>query len=96
MGVVYTAEPERPVRRRIALKIIKLGLDTRQAIARPEPASWPGTRLRLSKPKPIAIGSPPSTNSNIGCNANRTIRFCGTGSLAPKPRWPNNLNKKAP
>ena len=34
MGVVYMAEQERPVRRRVALKIIKLGMDTEQVIAR--------------------------------------------------------------
>jgi serine/threonine protein kinase/WD40 repeat protein len=34
MGVVYMAEQEEPVRRRIALKIIKLGMDTRQVVAR--------------------------------------------------------------
>lgn len=34
MGVVYMAEQEEPVRRRVALKIIKLGLDTRQVVAR--------------------------------------------------------------
>jgi len=33
-GVVYMAEQEVPVRRRVALKIIKLGMDTRQVIAR--------------------------------------------------------------
>ncbi len=33
-GVVYLAEQERPVRRRVALKIIKLGMDTRQVVAR--------------------------------------------------------------
>src|SRR5712664_2004629 len=33
-GVVYMAEQEEPVRRRIALKIIKLGMDTKQVIAR--------------------------------------------------------------
>src|SRR5216110_1184863 len=33
-GIVYMAEQEEPVRRRVALKIIKLGLDTRQVIAR--------------------------------------------------------------
>ncbi|HON91474.1 MAG TPA: protein kinase [Sedimentisphaerales bacterium] len=34
MAVVYMAEQERPIRRRVALKIIKLGMDTRQVIAR--------------------------------------------------------------
>jgi eukaryotic-like serine/threonine-protein kinase len=33
-GVVYVAEQTEPVRRRVALKIIKLGMDTREVIAR--------------------------------------------------------------
>jgi serine/threonine protein kinase len=33
-GTVYMAEQEEPVRRRVALKIIKLGMDTRQVVAR--------------------------------------------------------------
>ena len=33
-GVVYMAEQEEPVRRKVALKIIKLGMDTKQVIAR--------------------------------------------------------------
>lgn len=33
-GVVYMAEQTEPVKRRVALKIIKLGMDTRQVIAR--------------------------------------------------------------
>ena len=33
-GVVYRAEQERPVRRQVALKIIKLGMDTRAVVAR--------------------------------------------------------------
>jgi hypothetical protein len=33
-GVVYMAEQEEPVRRRVALKIIKLGLETKSVIAR--------------------------------------------------------------
>jgi WD40 repeat protein/serine/threonine protein kinase len=33
-GVVYMAEQEEPVRRRVALKVIKLGMDTRNVIAR--------------------------------------------------------------
>ena len=34
MGVVYLAEQTKPVRRRVALKLIKLGMDTKQFIAR--------------------------------------------------------------
>ncbi|HEX5136535.1 MAG TPA: serine/threonine-protein kinase [Planctomycetota bacterium] len=33
-GVVWMAEQERPVRRKVALKIIKLGMDTKQVVAR--------------------------------------------------------------
>ena len=33
-GVVYVAEQQEPVRRRVALKIIKLGMDTKSVIAR--------------------------------------------------------------
>ena len=34
MGEVYLAEQERPLRRRVALKVIKFGMDTEQVIAR--------------------------------------------------------------
>jgi serine/threonine protein kinase len=33
-GVVYMAEQEEPIRRKVALKVIKLGMDTKQVIAR--------------------------------------------------------------
>src|SRR5208283_5367328 len=33
-GVVYMAEQEEPVRRKIALKLIKLGMDTKSVIGR--------------------------------------------------------------
>src|SRR6059058_5852889 len=34
MGVVYKAEQREPVRRIVALKVIKLGMDTREVVAR--------------------------------------------------------------
>jgi len=34
MGVVYEAEQDQPVRRTVAIKLIKLGMDTRQVVAR--------------------------------------------------------------
>ena len=34
MGVVYMAEQTEPIRRKVALKVLKAGLDTRQVIAR--------------------------------------------------------------
>src|SRR5438128_5755377 len=33
-GIVYMAEQAEPVRRRVALKVIKLGMDTKQVVAR--------------------------------------------------------------
>jgi serine/threonine protein kinase len=33
-GVVYVAEQTEPVRRRVALKVIKLGMDSKQVVAR--------------------------------------------------------------
>src|SRR5207237_1432918 len=33
-GVVWMAEQQEPVRRRVALKVIKLGMDTKEVIAR--------------------------------------------------------------
>jgi non-specific serine/threonine protein kinase/serine/threonine-protein kinase len=34
MGAVYEAEQEQPVRRRVAVKLIKIGMDTREVVAR--------------------------------------------------------------
>ena len=34
MGIVYLAEQREPIRRRVALKVIKLGMDTKEVIAR--------------------------------------------------------------
>jgi len=34
MGLVYEAEQQQPVRRKVALKVIKLGMDTEQVVAR--------------------------------------------------------------
>ncbi|HRI13823.1 MAG TPA: serine/threonine protein kinase, partial [Verrucomicrobiota bacterium] len=34
MGVVYMAEQREPITRKVALKVIKLGMDTRQVVAR--------------------------------------------------------------
>jgi serine/threonine protein kinase len=34
MGIVYEAEQTEPVRRRVALKVMKLGMDTKEVVAR--------------------------------------------------------------
>src|SRR5262245_11653891 len=43
-GVVYMAEQEEPVRRRVALKVIRPGMDTKSVIARFE-AEWQALAL---------------------------------------------------
>lgn len=43
-GTVFMAEQEQPVRRRVALKVIKRGMDTKSVVARP-----PSTAYRLQK-----------------------------------------------
>ena len=39
-GTVYMAEQTEPVQRKVALKIIKAGMDTREVIARFEAERW--------------------------------------------------------
>ena len=64
-GVVYVAEQKEPVKRRVALKIIKLGMDTRQVVARFEaerqalamrgpsaPAAWARSFAPVQRPMP--------------------------------------------
>ena len=34
MGVVYLAEQEHPIHRKVALKVVKVGMDTREVVAR--------------------------------------------------------------
>jgi len=50
MGVVFLAEQEEPVRRQVALKIIKPGMDTRQVIARFE-----AERQALARGRPTSV-----------------------------------------
>ena len=42
-GTVYMAEQEKPVRRRVALKVIKLGMDTKRSLpgSKPSARRWP-------------------------------------------------------
>jgi hypothetical protein len=41
MGVVYMAEQTSPVTRRVALKVIKPGMDTKEAVAASRPSGRP-------------------------------------------------------
>src|ERR1043166_610739 len=60
-GTVYMAEQKEPVRRRVALKVIKLGMDTKAVIARFEAerqADRKSTRLNSS---PVSDSRMPSS-----------------------------------
>jgi hypothetical protein len=82
-GVVYMAEQSEPVRRRVALKVIKLGMDTKQVIARFE-----------AERQALAMMDHPGIMSfaNAGFRANREVikptkilffplRLLGNGAL---------------
>jgi hypothetical protein len=74
-GVVYMAEQEEPVRRRVALKIIKLGMDTKEVIARFEAERQALALMSLAEAqmnslphderKPLVSGSPASYDDLI-------------------------------
>jgi len=55
-GVVYMAEQEEPVRRRVALKVIKLGMDTKQVIG-PPIAIFTGERCHRAALTRSGVGS---------------------------------------
>jgi eukaryotic-like serine/threonine-protein kinase len=53
-GVVYVAEQTEPVRRRVTLKVIKLGMDTKQVVARFE--AEPSARGKVVATEGLANG----------------------------------------
>src|SRR5438067_637462 len=60
-GVVYMAEQTEPVRRRVALKVIKLGMDTKQVIARFE-----------AERQALALMEHPNNSNTLDTGANKT------------------------
>ncbi len=90
MGVVYMAEQERPVRRKVALKIIKPGMDTGQVVARFE-----------AERQALALMDHPNIASVLDAGATRTGRpffvmelvkgipiteYCDQAQLTPRER----------
>ena len=65
MGVVYMAEQFEPVERRVALKIIKPGLDTRQVIARFQ-AEWQALAM-MDHPNIAKMYDAGTTGGASGC-----------------------------
>jgi len=85
-GVVYMAEQEEPVRRMVALKVIKLGMDTKQVIARFE-AERQALAL-MDHPniaKVLEAGATDSPLSGAGETANRRTGGSPTPALADTP-----------
>jgi len=85
-GVVYMAEQEEPVRRRVALKVIKLGMDTKSVIARFE-AERQALAL-MDHPNIAKVfdgGATDSSVSRAGETANRRTGDSPTPPLADTP-----------
>ncbi len=60
MGEVWLAEQSEPVKREVALKIIKLGMDTKQVVARFE-----------AERQALALDGPPQYCQGLGCRCDR-------------------------
>jgi hypothetical protein len=88
MAVVYMAEQQHPIRRRVALKIIKLGMDTKQVIARFEAERQ---ALALMDHPNIAqvfdgswsAASPSPTTATRTGSAHRSGSSCSSRSATP-------------
>ena len=77
-GVVYLAEQEVPVRRQVALKVIKLGMDTKSVIA------------RFDAERQALCSCPPTTSRPCRCSTiNRSLSPTRRNTRAsPKPGFP--------
>jgi serine/threonine protein kinase len=99
-GVVYMAEQEEPVRRRVALKVIKLGMDTKQVIARFEAErqalalmDHPNIAKVLdagSTERPVVAGVPPAAESGVppGGQGQSSANAAGDSTAGPGGKMP--------
>ena len=100
MGVVYMAEQETPVRRKVALKIIKPGMDTRPG-RRPLRGRTPGPgpdgpsqhRPASSTPAPPTPAGP--TSSWSWSTAIPITQYCDAGQAQP-PRAARAVHPRLP
>ncbi len=89
-GVVYLAEQREPVRRRVALKIIKLGMDTRAVIARFEAERQ--ALARMEHPNIATVLDGGATATGRPYFVMELVRgiplteFCDQQQLAPRER----------
>ena len=94
-GVVYVAEQTEPVRRRVALKVIKLGMDTKSVVARFEAErqalammDHPGI-AKVYDAGATATGRPCSCSSGgTGCSSSIPPRAPPRRSAAGRPPVP--------
>jgi serine/threonine protein kinase/WD40 repeat protein len=90
MAVVYMAEQEQPVRRKVALKIIKLGMDTKNVIARFE-AERQALAL-MDHPNVAKIFDGGTTDTGRPYFVMELVRgvsiteYCDTNRLSPRER----------
>ncbi len=90
MGVVFLTEQERPVRRRVALKVIKPGMDSRQVVARFE-AERQALAL-MDHPNIARVLDAGTTESGRPYFVMELVRgtpitdFCDEGRLEARPR----------
>jgi serine/threonine protein kinase len=68
MGTVYVAEQTAPISRRVALKVLKLGMDTKQFVARFDAERQRGSPASTMRVPPSAAGRSSSWSS---CTASR-------------------------
>ncbi len=90
MGVVYMAEQKEPVKRRVALKIIKPGMDTRQVIARFEAERQ--ALAMMDHPNIAKVLDAGATESGLPyfvmelVNGLPVTKYCDEQHLTPKER----------
>jgi hypothetical protein len=89
-GSVYVAEQEEPVRRRVALKVVKLGMDTRQVVARFEAERQ--ALAMMDHPNIAKVHDAGSTESGRPYFVMELVRgtmiteYCAEGSLVTENR----------
>jgi serine/threonine protein kinase/WD40 repeat protein len=89
-GLVYVAEQTEPVRRRVALKVLKLGMDTRQVVARFEAERQALAMMdHLNIAKVFDAGSTETGRPYFSMEFVRGIRitdYCDQNNLSTKER----------
>ena len=89
LGLVFVAEQQQPVRRKVALKVIKPGMDSRQVIARLRPSGrhWTDGHpvLRECSMRELPVG-PALLRHGAGARIPITD-YCNRNQLTPRSGW---------